>query len=500
MANIFGFEITRKSSDKPRTLDTPIRPEEEGSSLEYGGYGAYGEAFNVGGVDYSSEQELIRKYRKLAMMPEIETAIEEIINEAVVTDENKPSVNVAFADKNEISDNIKIRIQEEFAYIYNLLDFQDNGYEYFRSWYVDGRLVFYKNVDKKNKTIGSIQQIDPQKIRRVKEIIEDKQINNVPLITDIKTYYEYNRAGLSPETLRGTNQTIQLTNDSVTYSTSGLLDDQRKFTLSYLHKALKSINQLSALEDSMVIYRITRAPERRIFYIDVGTLPRQKAEQYVMDIMSKYRNKMIYNPNTGQIDDTKKYQTMLEDYFLPRREGGKGTQVDTLAGGQTTNVTEELEYFLRKVYKSLNVPFSRFNEESTAFTDQTSTVTREELKFARFLQRLRRRFSTIFYDLLKTQCIIKGVFKESEWNEIKDQLYFNFTKDSWFAESKNLDILNSRLTALRDITDSVGTYYSQDYVAKHVLNQSTEERLDQLEQIKLEKSIGRISSDEDSGF
>ena len=500
MANIFGFEITRKSSDKPKikTLDTPIRPEEEGSALQYRGHGAYGETFNVGGIDYSSEQELIRKYRKLAMMPEIETAIEEIINEAVVTDENKPSVDVAFADKNDISDNIKKRITEEFSYIYNLLDFNDNGYEYFRSWYVDGRLAFYKNVDKKNKTIGSIQQIDPQKIRRVKEIIEDKEVNNVPLVTDINVYYEYNRSGLSPETLRGTNQTIQLTNDSVTYATSGLLDDHRKYALSYLHKALKSINQLSALEDSMVIYRITRAPERRIFYIDVGTLPRQKAEQYVMDIMSKYRNKMIYNPNTGQIDDTKKYQTMLEDYFLPRREGGKGTQVDTLAGGQTTNVTEELEYFLRKVYKSLNVPFSRFNDDQNmAFTDNASSVTREELKFARFIQRLRRRFSIIFYDLLKTQCLVKGVFKEHEWNDIKDQIFFNFTKDSWFAEAKNLDILNARLGALSSIENYVGTYYSQDYVSKKILNQSTEERVEQYQQIQREKEAGLIPSEEE---
>ena len=503
MANIFGFEITRQSSDKPKikTLDTPIRPEEEGSSLQYGGYGAYGETFNVGGIDYSSEQELIRKYRKLAMMPEIETAIEEIINESVVTDENKPSVNVSFAEKSNISDNIKKRIQEEFAYIYNLLDFQDNGYEYFRSWYVDGRLAFYKNVDKKNKTIGSIQQIDPQKIRRVKEIIEGKEVNNVPLVTDIKTYYEYNRAGLSPDTLRGTNQTIQLTSDSVTYVTSGLLDDQRKFTLSYLHKALKSINQLSALEDSMVIYRITRAPERRIFYIDVGTLPRQKAEQYVMDIMSKYRNKMIYNPNTGQIDDTKKYQTMLEDYFLPRREGGKGTQVDTLAGGQTTNVTDELEYFLRKVYKSLNVPFSRFNQEGgPAFTDQASAVDREELKFARFLQRLRRRFSGMFYDMLKTQCIVKGVFTEHEWNDIRDQVYFNFTKDSWFAESKNLDILNVRLNIMNNIQGLVGQYYSKDWISRNILNQSTEERIDQFKQIQREKESGIQSSEEVGGF
>jgi hypothetical protein len=248
----------------------------------------------------------------------------------------------------------------------------------------------------------------------------------------------------------------------------------------------------------MVIYRITRAPERRIFYIDVGTLPRQKAEQYVMDIMSKYRNKMIYNPNTGQIDDTKKYQTMLEDYFLPRREGGKGTQVDTLAGGQTTNVTEELEYFLRKVYKSLNVPFSRFNnDQNMAFTDQTSSVTREELKFSRFLQRLRRRFSTIFYDLLKTQCLVKGVFKEHEWNEIKDQIYFNFTKDSWFAESKNLDILNSRLTAMRDISDYVGKYYSQDWVSKNILNQTSEERIAQFTQIQAEKEAGILPSDEE---
>ena len=276
----------------------------------------------------------------------------------------------------------------------------------------------------------------------------------------------------------------------MTYATSGLLDDQRKYTLSYLHKALKSINQLSALEDSMVIYRITRAPERRIFYIDVGTLPRQKAEQYVMDIMSKYRNKMIYNPNTGQIDDTKKYQTMLEDYFLPRREGGKGTEVSTLAGGQTTNVTEELEYFLRKVYKSLNVPFSRFNQEGVAaFADQTSAVNREELKFARFIQRLRRRFSTIFYDLLKTQCIVKGVFTEHEWYDIKDQVFFNFTKDSWFAESKNLDILNARLNAMSSVENYVGTYYSQDWVSKNILNQSTEERVEQYQQIQREKEI-----------
>lgn len=500
--NLFGYEIKRKgkeSKEESDALNSPIQPEEEGAAVVSGTglAGFYGESVSVAGSDFKSEQELIRKYRKAILHPEVEAAVDEIMNQAIITDDNARAVELKFSEESELSDDMKKKITEQFEYIYSLMNFQEYGYDYFRNWYIDGRLAFYKNVGNTDKpqTIKSIQPIDALKIRKIKKVETDKTKNGVPIISDIKIYYEYSQKGFG----EGAKNAIQLTSDSVTYITSGLLDENRKYTLSHLHKAMKPINQLSMIEDAIVIYRISRAPERRIFYIDVGNLPRQKAEQYVKDIMNRYRNKLIYNPQTGEVDDTRKYQTMLEDYWLPRREGGKGTQVDTLPGGQAMNQIDDLEYFLRKVYKSLNVPFNRFQGENSAFATRATEVTRDELKFSRFVQRLRSRFAQIFYDILRTQLLLKKVVDTNEWERIKDQVYFDFNKDSYFAESKEAEMLQQRLQMLRDANEYVGRYFSLEYIQRNILHMTLDEIEEMDKQIKKEKSAGKIPKEEEQG-
>jgi len=495
---LFGYEIKKKKNDEAEQyLNSPIEPEEDGAS-NVSGAGAWAQAFSFANVDYSSEADLIKKYRSALLTPEVESAVDQIVNDAIITDESQKAVQLEFEGGSNISSSLKKRILEEFDYLYNLLNFQENGYEYFRSWYVDGRLAFYKNVDTQKKTIRSIQTIDPLKIKKIKEIHQDKQKQGVPLITDINVYYEYARNGFASGS-GTTKNAVHLTDESVTYVTSGLLSDDRKYTLSHLHKAIKPINQLNMMEDAIVIYRISRAPERRIFYIDVGNLPRQKAEQYVKDIMNRYRNKLVYDPKTGEINDKRKYQTMLEDYWLPRREGGRGTQVDTLPAGQAMNQIEDLEYFLRKVYKALNVPFTRFQGENPAFAARATEVTRDELNFARFVQRLRSRFAHIFYDMLKTQLILKKIINESEWTQIKNEFYFDFNKDSYFQEAKDAELLQQRMQVLRDINEYRGTYFSTDYIMKNVLRMSEDEIKEMREQIDKEKKSGIIPKEDEGG-
>lgn len=495
--SLFGFEVKKKKSEEKiekQSITSPIEPEADGVVITTGGYGSYAEAFSIGGLSsFKSENELIYRYRKAVLSPEVDSAVEEILNESIIVEDNEPAVNIAFSDETQISDNLKTKIRDEFNYIYSLMNFQERGYDLFRSWYVDGRLALYKNIPsgQENRGILSIQYVDPLKIKKIKNIKKEKEKNGVPLVTDIEIYYEYSNLGFHDNNLpmsSGNQSVVKLTEDSVTYVTSGLLDETKRYTLSHVHKALKAINMLNMMEDAIVIYRISRAPERRIFYIDVGNLPRQKAEQYVKDIMNRYRNKLVYNPTTGEIDDKRRYQTMLEDYFLPRREGGKGTQVETLPGGQAMNQIEDLEYFLKKVYKSLNVPFSRFEGENIqAFAAGASQVTRDELKFSRFVNRLRARFSHVFYDLLKTQLILKNIMSHTEWEEIKDDIFFNFNKDNYFAEGKENEILQGRLSMLRDVENYMGKFFSNEWVQKHVLKRDDDSIKE--ERRKIEKEI-----------
>lgn len=498
--NVFGLQIKRKKEEDKEhkeALQSPIQPEQQdGSSLETGGgYGAYAEAFHIG-TNIKSENELIKKYRKSVLTPEVESAIDEIINDAIITDGNTLAVTVDYADNTSLSDSIKKKITEAFNTIYELLNFQEYGYEYFRNWYIDGRIAFYKNTgtNKNPKEIKSIQPIDPLKIRKIKKIKEEKK-NGVPLISDIDVYYEYSRNGFG----KNAKNIVNLSSDSVTYVTSGLMDESKQYTISHLHKALKPINQLNMMEDSIVIYRISRAPERRIFYIDVGNLPRQKSEQYVKDIMNRYRNKMVYNPQTGEVDDTRKYQTMLEDYWLPRRSDGKGTEVQTLPGGQQMSQIDDLEYFLQKVYKALDVPFNRLQGDNPAFAARATEITRDELKFDRFIQRLRTKFSHVFYDLLKTQLILQRIVTPEEWENIKNDIIFDFNKDSYFSEAKKTELLQQRVGMLRDMHEYLGTYFSKEYIMKNVLFMSDDEIDYQEKQIAQEKKDGKIPEGEEGG-
>ena len=499
---LFGLQIQRKKKEKEQYTGSPIHPEHEGDKVvedTSGGLGgAYGYAHIMPDNEELNEHQLIKQYRRAVQTPEIESAVDEIVNECIISENGEKAVDVAFQDDDKISQGLRQKIKEQFDYIYSLMNFQVNGYEYFRSWYVDGKIAFYKNIDKQKKTIKSIQQIDSLKFRRIKNVTKTENQNHVPLVQDIEVYYEYKKDGFLTD--NNSSSSVKLTSDSVAYSSSGLMDETKRMNLSYIHKALKPINQLNAIEDSIVIYRITRAPERRIFYIDVGNLPRQKAEQYVKDIMNRYKNKLVYNPRTGEIDDKRKYQTMLEDYWLPRREGGKGTQVDTLPGGQAMNQIEDLEYFLRKVYKSLNVPYSRFQQEGPAFAARASEINRDELKFARFAQRLRRRFSQVFYDLLRTQCILQGVVKAEEWAQIKDSIFFDYQKDSYFAEAKQLEMLQNKLNMMRDVEELVGKYFSREWVRKNVLMQDEDEINTLKKQIEKEKQEGEIEDDDGSPF
>lgn len=502
--NLFGFEIKRKKSmDDPEEniKGSPIAPEEEGAGNITGvGAGAWAQIYAYSNIDFSSEAQLIRKYRQALRTPEVESAVDQIVNDAIITDENEKAVKLTFQDGTKLSEPVKQKILEQFEYIYDLLNFQENGYDLFRTWYVDGRLAMYKNVDTKQKTIKSIQHIDSTKIKKIREV-EEKEKDGVPLISDIKTYFQYAKNGFDGKNGQksGTAKAVHLTEESVSYITSGLYSEDRKYVFSYLHKAIKAINQLNMMEDAIVIYRIARAPERRIFYIDVGNLPRSKAEQYVKNIMAKYKNKLVYDPSTGEINDTAKYQTMLEDYWLPRREGGKGTQVETLPAGQAMSQIEDLEYFLQKVYKALNVPWSRFQAE-TAFAPRATEVTRDELNFTRFIQRLRTRFSHLFYDLLKTQLILKNIVTEQDWhNQVKLDIYFDFNRDSYFHEAKMSEVLQAQLTVLRDMNEYRGTFFSTEYIMKNVLNMNDEQIAEMKKQIEKEKKDGTIPKEEEGG-
>lgn len=498
--NIFGYEIKKKADNEElKVKGSPIEPEEEGTSL-VSGAGAYAQAFSFANIDYSTEGELITRYRQALRTPEVESAVDQIVNDTIITDENEKAVKITFADGSNVSDEMKRKIEEQYEYIYKLLNFQEQGYDYFRTWYVDGRLALFKNVDKQNQTIKSIQHIDSLKIKKIKEIKQDKQVNGVPLVTDIKVYYQYSKSGFNKNaSTASSNTAIELTEESVTYVTSGLYSEDRKYTLSHLHKAIKPINQLNMMEDAIVIYRIARAPERRIFYIDVGNLPRSKAEQYVRDIMHRYKNKLVYDPKTGEINDNRKYQTMLEDYWLPRREGGKGTQVETLPAGQAMSQIDDLEYFLRKVYKALNVPFTRFQGENPAFAARATEVTRDELNFSRFIQRLRTRFSQLFYDILKTQLILKNIVTEQDWNQIKKDIYFDFNKDSYFQEAKTAEIIESQLRVLRDMNEFRGTYFSTEHIMKNVLHFNEEQIKEMRSQMDKEKKAGIIPKQDEQG-
>ena len=483
---LFGLEIKRKKGDEAPKLQSFVPPQNDGSAIEIsqdqgmGGFAATGGVIGQfvdmeGGV--KTEADLVARYRTMSLVPECDSAIDDIVNESISSNDLDAPVAINLDRVNHFSDSIKEKVRNEFNVVLELLGFRELSHDIFRKWYVDGRLYFHKMVDSKaeNKGIQGLRPIDPQKIRKIREIKKKKdEKTNVEIIQKETEYFLYNDEGFD-KTGNNTGQTVRISSDAVTHVTSGLLDYNQKVVVGYLHKAMKSVNQLRMLEDALVIYRISRAPERRIFYIDVGNLPKARAEQYLKEVQTAYRNKLVYNADTGEVKDDRKHMNMLEDFWLPRREGGRGTEITTLPGGQNLGEIEDILYFQKKLYKSLNVPVSRLEQENSFAIGRATEISRDEVKFSRFVDRLRVKFSKVFDDILRTQLILKKVVSEEDWKKSKEYISYDFQKDSHFVELKEAEILRERVSTLNDLDAFVGKYYSEQWVRKNVLRQSEAE-------------------------
>ena len=467
MAEFFGFEIKRKEKE----LGAVTPPATDDGTYDISGGGFYSTILDTDGRS-RTEDDLIRRYRDIAIQPECDSAIEDIVSEAIASDERDMCVSIAL-DNLQVSATIKKRIKEEFERILQLLDFNNKAHDIFRRWYVDGRIFYHKVIDTQNprKGIQQLRYIDPRKIKKVREV-ETNRKGQVDVVKKFKEFYIYNQHG---HQVNNTSTGVKLTFDSIAYCPSGLIDMHKGTVLSYLNKAIKPVNQLRMIEDSVVIYRISRAPERRIFYIDVGNLPKIKAEQYLKDVMNRYRNKLVYDASTGEIRDDRNHMSMLEDFWLPRREGGRGTEITTLPGGANLGEIDDITYFQRKLYRSLNVPISRLEAEQNFSLGRSTEITRDELKFTKFVGKLRKKFSVIFNDLLRTQLILTGVIAEEEWKSMSEHIQFDFLQDNNFTELKNAELLKERLEMLSQVENYVGTYFSKEWVKKNVLHLTDDE-------------------------
>lgn len=470
---LFGFEITRtqdKSEEDKKAFTLP-QNDDGAVTVQTGAY--YGTYVDLDGI-VRNEIELITRYREMSMQPELETAIDEIVNESIVNDDAGNAVEVNSDDLDQ-PEAVKQKISEEFKYILKLLNFGNMGHDIFRRWYVDGRLFFHVVIDEKNPTKGiqELRYIDPRRIRKVREIQKSRDPSTgMELIKQKKEYYLYNERGI----IGGhSNLGTKIAIDSVVNVNSGLMDSKRAMVLSYLHKAIKPLNQLRMIEDATVIYRLSRAPERRIFYIDVGNMPTIKAEQYLRDMMVKYRNKLVYDSSTGEIKDDRKHLSMLEDFWLPRREGGRGTEISTLPGGQNLGELEDVKYFEKKLYKALGIPMSRLEQNQGFSLGRTTEITRDELKFMKFIMRLRNKFSSLFDDLLRTQLVLKRIITSEEWDDFKEKLWYDYKKDNNFNELKEAELLNNRIMTLNGVQPYVGIYYSKMWIRKNILKQTEED-------------------------
>ena len=486
MARLFGFSI-EDTEKTPAGVVSPIPPNRQDRSEYYVSSGFYGSYVDIEGV-YTTENDLLRRYRQMSLYPECDSAIEDIVNEAIVSDTHDSPIEIELSNLNA-SDGIKKKIREEFKFVCELLDFDKKAHEIFRNWYIDGRLYYNKVIDQKDPHAGiqELRYIDASRMKYIRQIKKGKpgdQIQrlasqDVQAFPGIEEYFMYTPQGsTTPYTTAGGNPAkgIKLTRDSITYCTSGLVDRNKGTTLSWLHKAIKPLNQLMMIEDSLVIYRLSRAPERRIFYIDVGNLPKVKAEQYLRDVMMRYRNKLVYDANTGEMRDDKKFMSMMEDFWLPRREGGRGTEISTLPGGQNLGELADIEYFQKKLYRALNVPESRIAGSGDGFNlGRTAEIQRDELKFNKFVGRLRKRFSNVFLDLLKTQLILKNVVTPEDWEVLAEHIQFDYLKDNHFSELKENEMITSRVTLASQVEPYLGKYYSVEYVRRHVLRQTDEE-------------------------
>ncbi len=478
---LFGFEIKRKQGQELPSV-VPPSPIETGSTVVNTGVNAgghYGMVMDLEGT-IKNENDLIRRYREVSQYSDCDGAIEDIVNEAIVADEEKRSVELEL-DELKVSASIKTKIKEEFNNVLRILKFDERAHEIFRSWYIDGRLYYQILIDENNikQGIVELRYIDPRKIRRIKNIKKERNKQGVDVVKEIEEYYLYNDKGITEQTTQG----VKLALDSVVYAPSGYVDQNTGMMMSYLHKAIKPVNQLKMIEDSLVIYRISRAPERRIFYIDVGNLPKLKAEQYVTDIMNKFRNKIVYDATTGETRDDRRHLSMMEDFWMPRREGGKGTEITTLPGGQNLGEIQDIEYFQGKLYHALNVPISRLQPQQGFSIGRSQEISRDEVKFNKFIVRLRKKFSVLFSNALRVQLIAKGVIRADEWDEIRPFLKYDYLEDNHFSELKDSEILMQRIQSLQALDPYVGKYYSQTWVRKNIL------RLDEDEIEQIEKEI-----------
>ena len=478
MAELFGFSFKKKLTDKDRA-PSPIAPSSEDGATSYIAGGYYGQYLDLDG-NFKTEYDMVKKYREMAMHPEVDSAIEDILHEAIVADQNDSPVEINL-DNLDVSESVKVMIRDEFNYIKNLYGFDNKAHEMFRRWYIDGRLYYHKviNLDSPAEGIKEVRYIDPSKIKKVRQITKPKTADEFMKYDfgSSEEYFIYNPKGLNNTSA---NSGIKIAKDAITYVTSGIMDTNRNIVLSYLHKGIKVLNQLRMIEDSLVIYRISRAPERRIFYIDVGNLPKVKAEQYLREVMGRYRNKLVYDAATGEIRDDRKYMSMMEDFWLPRREGGRGTEITTLPGGQNLGELTDVQYFQTKLYKALNVPAGRLDSSTSFNLGRSSEITRDELKFTKFVGKLRKKFGDLFNDALKTQLILKSIITPEDWEDMKEHIQYDYLKDNHFTELKNLEMKTEQLNVLGLMDPFVGKYFSIEYIRSEVLGM-TEKQMEEMD-------------------
>ena len=506
MPKLFGFKFKEDDGSK-KSVVSPVPENQEDSSDYYVSSGFYGQYVDIEGV-YKSEFDLIKRYREMALHPEVDGAIEDVINEAIVSDQNDSPVEIDLENA-PCTDKLKGLIREEFKNIKSLLHFDDRCHEILRNWYVDGRIYYHKVIDfkKPEQGIQELRYVDPQKIRHIRRIKKDKNNPLGPAIATVKgagevsapqieEYYEYDpngRMGKQAGSFKtGAGAVTRISKDAITYVHSGLVDRNKNTVLSYLHKAIKALNQLRMIEDSLVIYRLSRAPERRIFYIDVGNLPKIKAEQYLREVMNRYRNKLVYDANTGEVRDDRKMMSMLEDFWLPRREGGRGTEITTLPGGQNLGELADIEYFQKKLYRALGVPESRLASGTGFNLGRSSEILRDEIKFTKFVGRMRKRFSQLFHDMLRTQLLLKNIVSMEDWDALSEHIQYDYVYDNHFSELKENELMNERVQTATALEPYIGRYYSADYVRRHVFKQTDQEIIEIDKQIKKEIKDGII--------
>ncbi len=494
MSQLFGYSLERAKKGQ-NNGPSFVRKESDDAATPVAGGGYFGTAIDLDG-SYKDESDLIRRYREMSIHPECDRAVDDVVNEAIAGERDDSPVDVDLANL-EVSAGIRRKIRDEFHNVLRLLDFDKKAYDIFRRWYIDGKLYYHKVIDTKNprRGITELRYIDPRKIRKVIEFEakKDRQFVDPRTMESLTAprsaeYYVYNQKGL-----RGLETTgIKIASDAIAFCHSGLKDMNKNVIMSHLHKAIKALNQLRMIEDSLVIYRLSRAPERRIFYIDVGNLPKQKAETYLREVMGRYRNKLVYDAQTGEVRDDRKYMSMLEDFWLPRREGGRGTEITTLPGGQNLGELEDVKYFQKKLYRALNVPESRLESDSTFNLGRAAEITRDEVKFQKFVTRLRKKFSELFHDLLKTQLVLKGIISIEEWDDMSEHIQYDFIADNYFSELKDQEILNERMNLVTTMDPFAGRYFSLDYIRRKVLRQSDAEIKEIDKQMEGEIESGKL--------